>query len=153
MDNLARLVGSGSNKAEWWKKPFALKIWVKLVLLRGCRAGVQPSDTVDILPMGSTEERTTGIHKRSKDAASLSALHPPCKLSSEGHPLTTLGDITEIIEKCNKIWETGRNFPSKFLQQLHYELYCERKIQQQFLKWTHWHAQGHTKTLQKHADG
>ena len=41
VDKLARIVGAGSDKLEWWTRPFTLNSWGETRLLLSCRVAVQ----------------------------------------------------------------------------------------------------------------
>ena len=121
VDNLARLVGAGKNKAEWWTRPFTLSNWGEanfIARLQGWSTAKRQRSTIQL--RGCIAQRTSEIHQLSRDAANLVALHAPNRLSSEGHPLTTLGNITRIVggKMLRNMGKIGRHFPSKFLQQI-----------------------------------
>ena len=103
VDKLARIVGAGSNKSEWWTRPFSLNNWGESAFVAKLQ-GLSTAKRLRVatVTVGCNEQievATTNesLQKRSKKASLLPALHPPCRLSSEGSVLTSLGNLTKII--------------------------------------------------------
>ena len=103
VDKLARIVGAGSNKSEWWTRPFSLNCWGELAFVANLQVlSTAKRSRVSAVTVGCNEQieaATTNesLRQRNKKASQLPALHPPCRLSSEGSVLTSLGDFTKNI--------------------------------------------------------
>ena len=105
MDKLARIVGAGANKGEWWTRPFSLDQWGEDVFVAKLQ-GVSTTKRarVSTVTVGCNQQvevapSTQNIRQQNRAAAQLPAFHPPCRLSSEGSVLTSLGNFTKIIAK------------------------------------------------------
>ena len=126
VDKLARIVGAGANKGEWWTRPFSLDEWGEdafVAKLQGVstakrarismsnleldqrmstnvQLGVGPTNIYECPTWSWTNwTNTQNTRQQNRAAAQLPAFHPPCRLSSEGSVLTSLGNFTKIIAK------------------------------------------------------
>ena len=127
VDKLARIVGAGSNKLEWWTRPFSLNNWGESTFVAKLQGWASAKRSrVATVTVGCNEQIEAvpqeSLQKRNRRASQLPALHPPCRLSSEGSVLTSLGNITRIIAKMlRKLGKISRYFPDKFLLQTPFE--------------------------------
>ena len=75
------------------------------------------------------------LRQQNRTTAQLPAFHSPCRLSSEGSVLTSLGNFTKIIVKnAEKFGKIGRYFPDKFLQRTPFGYNYERKFHWQNIR-------------------
>ena len=97
MDKLTRLVGAGSDKTEWWTRPFTLVNWVEISFIaklqgwstakrvRSSPVAVGCNEQIEV----ATSKET--ILKRSKRASQLPALHPPMQAFIGGVSINIIG--------------------------------------------------------------
>ena len=93
VDKFTRIVGAGDNKLEWWTRPYILREWGQgsfRITFTGKRCIYHVKHNP--LEVGSDAKRTA--NRGDRDNTYLQAFHP-CRLSSEGYPLTSLSYFTK----------------------------------------------------------